>query len=219
MIVARFKARLPPEMWIADVSEAMPDATFRLLSGVQIDDGAVELGEAISDDPEAIGAAVADHGSIYDISVLATDNRRVLSKYVTTDTELYDLVSASSLPVEFPVVVRDGWYELDLTGTRDEFEAVRQALDASGRAWELLSLVHDESPAGIVTERQEEVLNAALRKGYFEVPRECTLAELAAAIGIDKSTTSRILRRGASQVLQWCLTGGGAVNSDLHNFR
>jgi predicted DNA binding protein len=47
----------------------------------------------------------------------------------------------------------------------------------------------------------------ALRQGYFEVPRECSLAEVAAAVGIDKSTASEILRRGESRVLKRFLLG------------
>ncbi len=46
-------------------------------------------------------------------------------------------------------------------------------------------------------------------EGYYEVPRECTLAELAAKLEIDKSTASTIIRRGESRVLQWFLGGHG----------
>lgn len=46
-----------------------------------------------------------------------------------------------------------------------------------------------------------------MRHGYFEVPRECTLEELAARFDADKSTISAVLRRGESRVLKWFLTG------------
>jgi len=46
-----------------------------------------------------------------------------------------------------------------------------------------------------------------VREGYFEVPRDCTLAELADEIGVDKSTASGVLRRGEARVLKRFLTG------------
>lgn len=206
MIVARFRIRLPDETWIAEVSRSWPDATFRLLSGIQAETTAIELGEAIGDDPGSIGRAIAAHGSIVAYRKLEVTDDRVLAKYETTDTGLYEFVAESALPIEYPVVVENGWYEFDLTGTREEFDRFAGALDAAGRPYELLSVVHAEDATDVVTERQRTVLAAALRAGYFDVPRTCTLAELAADLDVDKSTASRILRRGEAQVMRWFLT-------------
>ena len=206
MISARIRAELPEEMWVADVSRRMPDTTFRLLSGVRADETAVELGEATGDDLSATGDAIAAHESIIEYEPLEVTDERALAKYETTDTLLYELVAASSIPVEYPVVVRDGWYELDITGTREEFERFQAVLDTSGRRYQLLSLLHESDTAGLLTDRQREVLEAGLREGYFEIPRDCTLAELAESVDADKSTVSRLLRRGEAQIIRHHLT-------------
>lgn len=206
MIVARFRARLPDGVWVGDVSREYPDAEFRLLSGIRAGDTAVELGEVVADDIAALERDIADHGSVIDFETVERTDGRLLARYETTDVDLYGFLSASSVPAEFPVVVCDGWYELDVTGTREEFDAVRAALEASGREYELLSLVHGESDSGLLTDRQAEVLDTALRAGYFETPRECTLADLADRLDVDKSTASRVVRRGQTRVLQRYLT-------------
>jgi predicted DNA binding protein len=206
MIDARFRIRLPPDTWVREVSESLPTARFRLLSGVRTGETAVELGEVVADDPEAAGRRIADHPSISDYERLEADDERLLGKYETADTGLYEFVERSAVPPEFPVVVRNGWYEFDLTGTREEFDRVRAALEESGREYELLSIVGESASDGLVTDRQRELLDAALREGYFEVPRECTLADLADSTGVDKSTASRVLRRGETEVLRWYLT-------------
>jgi hypothetical protein len=54
MIDARFRIELPAGLWVAEVSTAVPDATFRLLSGLRTGDGAVELGEVVTDDPVTV---------------------------------------------------------------------------------------------------------------------------------------------------------------------
>lgn len=207
MIGARFRIRLPPEMWIAEVSRTFPEATFRLLSGVRSGDVATELGEVRTGDPAGVAAAFEAHDAIADFEPLERDDDRLLAKYDTTDVDLYAFVEDAGFPPEFPIEVRDGRYEFDLTGTREEFDRFRETLDGLGVPYELLSKVDADRTDRLVTDRQRELLAAALRRGYFEVPRECTLAELAEAVGVDKSTASGVLRRGEARIVAWFLTG------------
>ena len=206
MIAARLRIRLPEELWIAAVSCAHPKATFRLLSGIRAANRAVELGEVTADDPAAVSDAIAAHPSVTAYEELERTADRVLAKYETTDTGLYEFVAESGLPIEYPVTAENGWYEFDLTGSRAEFDRFRAAIEGAGRQYELLSLVHSTDPSGLLTERQRDVLTAALRAGYFELPRDCTLADLAAELDIDKSTASRVLRRGQTRIIKWFLT-------------
>nr|WP_202904512.1 helix-turn-helix domain-containing protein [Haloarcula rubripromontorii] len=206
VIAARLRIRLPDDVWIADVSQANPKATFRLLSGIRAGATAVELGEVTTDDPATVGDAIATHPSVTAYEELERTTDRVLAKYETTDTALYEFVAESGLPIEYPVTAENGWYEFDLTGSRAEFDRFQAAIEDAGRQYELLSLVHSTDPAGLLTDRQRDVLTAALRAGYFELPRDCTLADVAAALDIDKSTASRVLRRGQTRIVKWFLT-------------
>ncbi|MFP8954635.1 helix-turn-helix domain-containing protein [Natrialbaceae archaeon A-arb3/5] len=207
MITASLRIRLPENAWVAELSESFPDATFRLLAGTQTGETAVELGEIVDDDPRAVTDAVAAHSSIVEYNRLELTDDRSIAKYETTDTMLYGFVEESSFPLEFPVVVENGWYELDFTGTRGAFDRLRTILDATEYPYELQSLVEAGDATALLTDRQREVLDTALREGYFDVPRNCTLAELAAELGIDKSTASGILRRGERRILVQALTG------------
>jgi len=40
-----------------------------------------------------------------------------------------------------------------------------------------------------------------VEEGYFEVPRECTLEDLADTLDVDKSTASETIRRGTGRVI------------------
>lgn len=192
---------------MTEVSQTHPDATFGLLSGYRTGESAIELGEVVAEEPDASVDAMRSHPAITRYELLESTDGRALAKYETTDTDLYDFVETSSLPVEFPVVARNGWFEFDLTGTRDELDHLRTNLDASGVAYELQSLVHTTDSDALLTDRQRELLEIAIREGYYEVPRECTLAELAETDGIDKATASTILRRGEATLIKWFLTG------------
>lgn len=205
MIRAQFRIQLPAHLWVAEVSTAFPQATFRLLSGIKTGETAVELGETITDEPAAVVEATRAHEAITAYELLESDGRRVLAKYETTDTDLYEFVQSSSLTIEFPVTVVNGWYEFSLTGTREELDRFQAALDGRSRAYELRSLVRTTEPDGLLTARQREVLEAAVRAGYFEVPRQSTLAEVAAGLDVDKSTASGVLRRAQGRLVKWFL--------------
>lgn len=206
VIDARFRIRLPPDLYITDVSRAFPDAEFRLLSGVRTGETAIELGEAVTDAPEAVTSVFRRHDAVSEFDVLERTDDRLLSSYETTDVDLYAFIEDGGFPPEFPIAVRNGHYEFDLTGTRTEFDQFRETLDAIGTPYELLSKVHRRESERLLTRRQEELLSAGLRAGYFEVPRSCTLAELAETVGVDKSTASGVIRRAQARLIAWYLT-------------
>lgn len=200
---------LPEETWIAAISRSFPDATFRLLTGVPVGDRTVELGEIVGANAESASAAIRSHADVVAYDLLYADEERTLARYESTDQRLFEFASRSSLPPEFPVVVENGRFEFDLTATRERFEAIGAALDDGPFDYDLLSVVETDDGEDVLTDRQRECLDAALRRGYFEVPRECTLADVAAAVGVDKSTASETLRRGENRVLKQFLLGPG----------
>nr|WP_305148845.1 helix-turn-helix domain-containing protein [Halobellus inordinatus] len=91
--------------------------------------------------------------------------------------------------------------EFDLTATQEQFEAFGSTLDETGRRYDLLTLSHTDERDSVLTDRQRECLTAAHRLGYFDVPRECSLAELADTLGVDKSSASETIRRGTGRLV------------------
>lgn len=200
---------LPPDLWVAKVSKLFPNATFRLLAGVPQGDRALELGEVVGETPKAAVDAMREHPDIPTIECLHLDNQRALTRYEAADQRLYEFLGASSLPPEFPLSVENGRMEFDLTATQAQFDAFGEVLDDSGLQYDLLTVVHtDEDGTALLTDRQRECLTVALRRGYFEVPRNCTLAEVAELLDIDTSTASETIRRGQARVLKQHLISG-----------
>lgn len=71
----------------------------------------------------------------------------------------------------------------------------RREITPSTAEWhELLSSIPD---------RQREVLNLALECGYFEIPRQVTLEELADEMDITKTTASNHLRKAEKRVMEF----------------
>lgn len=202
VIRARFRLWLPDGLWVDDVSRSFPDASLRLLAGVPMDDRTLELGETRAKDPRAVAEAIRNQPDVGSFELLHCDEERSLSKYETSDQRLFQFLGSSSLVPEFPLVVEDGVMSFAITASRDDFEAFGDQLDASGLRYELLFVVHrDESEGGLLTDRQLECLTVAWQMGYFEVPRDASLAEVADALDVDTSTVSETVRRGTARVL------------------
>ena len=207
MIRARFRMTLAEDLWVSEVSTSFPEATLRLLTGVPKGDRALELGEVRAENAGTVADAIRNHQDVVAYDQVFAGDRRVVAQYEADEKSLYEFLWASSLPPEFPIVVENGEMEFDLTATQAQFDAFGSALDERGRQYELLTLVHTDERDGLLTDRQREYLTAAHRRGYFDVPRECTLAELADALGVDKSTVSVTLRRGTERVVGQFLVG------------
>lgn len=206
MVTGVFRIELPPDAWIRDVSTAFPDVRFRLLTGIEAGGGsAVELGETSGPDAVEAAAGVGDHPAVSEFETLYAGEERVLSQYRTADRSLYGFLRESALPPEFPLVVEDGWLECEVTAPRERLAGLESRMASSELNFELRSIAERPGREGLLTDRQRELLTAGLANGYYDVPRERTLTELADDAGIDPSTASGVIRRAERKIVAWFL--------------
>lgn len=205
-VTARFGIELPADAWIAQVSQAFPETEFRLLAGYPTERGAMHLGEVRTATPDAVGEAIATHPSVHEYRRLHETDDRSLARYETTGSGLYSFLERTDLVVDYPVVVRDGWFVVEFTDSRERFDALRTGLEAADWSFELHSVVEAVERRDVLTDRQQEVLERAFRAGYYEVPRDATLATVADDLGVDKSTASETLRRAEARLVAYHLS-------------
>lgn len=76
--------------------------------------------------------------------------------------------------------------------------------DRDGVTVSLRSIDHeieDSTPDGPLTPAQRETLELAVERGYFSIPRDTTLSELADQLGVSDQATSERIRRGVQALL------------------
>ncbi|AGN00530.1 transcription regulator [Salinarchaeum sp. Harcht-Bsk1] len=61
--------------------------------------------------------------------------------------------------------------------------------------------------AGALTDRQREIVDAALEEGYYEEPREASVEDVATATGCAPSTAAEHLRKAEAVVMERAATG------------
>lgn len=198
---ARFRVELPQSAWIGEVSRAHPEAVFRMLSGLERQTSAVELGEILADPVSPATETLRSHPSVEGYDLLYEDRGRVLARYEVTDLSLYRFLQSAGVPPEFPLVAGEGSFEIDVTASPSRLREIEEGLDALALDHEVLFVVEREASQTLLTDRQQDVLETAYREGYFEVPRDADLGDLAQQLDVDESTVSGVLRRAEEKVL------------------
>ena len=193
----------PPHTWIQKIVSKYP-ATVRLLDcrSVEGTGGVHELFE-ISIDTKHIESLLNDLRKdpyVYKVDAIETKKGLVMGSLKThkctacrsfATSECF-LVSAKSNP--------EGLVEWKVLSSGSGLKKLLDNLEKGGVKAEIRSITElkDENA---LTERQEEILQIALEKGYFEYPKKMDIAELAKLLGISKPTLSEILRRGQKKIL------------------
>jgi hypothetical protein len=93
--------------------------------------------------------------------------------------------------------------------SREAFAALREAVESRYGRFRTRRMYEEEAPedGGVVTPAQREALVTALEAGYFEVPRACSQADVAAALGVSDQAVSSRLRRGTAALVRGVLGG------------
>lgn len=159
-------------------------------------------------DFEAVESALETDHTVATYSRLsAQGNRQLYRIEFTADAELLSpaVLERDGLMVETRSH-RDGWLvKLQLHEHRVLHELYEDAT-ARDITVEVLEITNDEAvPADDsrgLTPSQAEALVAAYEHGYYDEPRDTSLEELAAVLGISPTAVSGRLRRGSARLIE-----------------
>lgn len=102
----------------------------------------------------------------------------------------------------------DAWRLTIRFAARDQFERFRTHLrdhDIEFRLEELTQASAPQQFMGGLTGPQRDALVAAVQEGYFAIPRDATMADVADRLGISTQAASERLRRGVERFVETML--------------
>jgi predicted DNA binding protein len=109
-----------------------------------------------------------------------------------------------------PVVFHEtGTVRFEAVGETDALSTFHETLSEFGDL--TIDAVHEferERSPSRLTDRQRAALEAAVSVGYYEVPREGTVADVADVIDCSTSTAGELLRKAEAAVVEHYTTGG-----------
>jgi len=184
----------PPQSWIKRVAAQFP-STIRVLDCRSLPDGegVQELFEVTStaELSEKIVDYLRQDSYVYDIDIVKAEQGRVIGSLKThkcTACKTFAaadcfLVSATSKP--------DGKLEWEVLGSDTMVKSLMHKLENQNVAGEVVKVSKLKGEAEL-TARQENILQIALEKGYFEFPKRITLRQLARVLDVSPATLSEI---------------------------
>ncbi|RLM59951.1 helix-turn-helix domain-containing protein, partial [Halorubrum sp. Atlit-26R] len=120
------------------------------------------------------------------------------------DLDGLEALATADAIIERIEVLPSGWRQTGWFADRDTFGEFSSFWQRNAD-FQLLRLTHDdesEPPGDGLTDRQREALRIAYERGYFEIPRQASLEDIAAELEISASSVSERLRRAQTELIE-----------------
>ncbi|AHF99609.1 bacterio-opsin activator [Halostagnicola larsenii XH-48] len=194
---------------LADTCQSNPDLELRVESVAGEGKHPMTLVWFSSCDREAVESALADDSTVTDFKQLLTSSdgteRLYRLEYDSNVTERCECVFEYDGSI-LDAKVSDGQWTLRLLFPRREsLSSAIEAIEGFDVTVDVRRMVEADRNADLeasaaLTEPQREAIAEAYRQGYYDVPREISLEELARELNISHQALSERLRR-ANRVL------------------
>lgn len=211
MTHARLSITLPERTWIGTVSRRYPDVDVTVLAAIPDEQSGFALARIEGDRLEDFIADMRRQDGITEAAVIRRGDREFVVHFETNAPLLLFASRESGMPIRLPVHIRNGRARAEFTGGEGRLTELGEKLDEMGVAYDLEYVQRDPDLTELLTDRQLELLRAAVEAGYYDHPRRCSMTELADSVGIAKSTCCEILQRVESRLIGHYLN---RVNAD-----
>jgi predicted DNA binding protein len=199
---AELELTIPKSVWIGELSRSYPDASFEILTVFPQESGGVALAEVVAADLEGLVEELAAYEEVTATDVLQRSDDTALVQFETSNPVMLLPVRNAGTPLELPFSVQDGVVSWEVTAPRDRLSRLADQLRDFGISFDVVAVHQEMETEQLLTPKQQELIHTAVKEGYYDTPRDCTLTELADAVGIAKSTCSETLHRAEEKVVK-----------------
>lgn len=193
--------------WLAVLSTEFPEDEFRIVATQLREDGALVVLEVRTPRGEALVECFEDAPEVHALEVLHADEQTVLLQFVTRSSRAYNPLVESKTVSVYPTILQDGRFTVTVMAPHERLSRYTDELAAAGIPYQIVSLAQSFDSTELLTDRQAEVVTLAVERGYYDTPRGCTVTELSDALGIEKSSASRLLHRAESRIVTQFVAG------------
>ncbi|WP_123534710.1 helix-turn-helix domain-containing protein [Halosimplex salinum] len=199
---AKLEITVPDSVWIGELSRNYPDAQFEILTVFPKGEGGVALAEITAEAVEEIVVEMDAYEEVTSTDYLQRTDDTALVQFETSNPVLLLPVRNAGTPLELPFTVVDGTVQWEVTAPRDRLSTLGDQLRQFGIDFEVIAVRQEMETEQLLTPKQHRLVQTAVREGYYDTPRECTLTELADESDIAKSTCSETLHRAEEKIVK-----------------
>lgn len=204
---AELSISLPTDVWLRDVSTAHPATEFEVVTALAGERAGIALLSVASDYLVSILTDVEGRRDVTGVELIWKRDSTGLLQVETESAPLLLPLWRAGIPIEMPFSVRDGTATWELTTSSDRLSELGSLLEETDIGYDLeyVAEIGASEVDRLLTDRQREVLLAAFEAGYYAVPRESTLTEVAEELDVSKATASDVVHRAESALVSWFL--------------
>ena len=199
------------EFVLRDTLSAVPGVEFNWERVVGSGGGTVfPLVWARGGERDELEAALADDPTVERASLLAEFDGKRLYRIEWDDTVqlLVRMITNSHATIMDLSATARGWSLRVLYPSREAFSKAREFCDAHNLTFDIESIHALDGEPGDryqLTPDQFTALTTAYERGYFEIPRQATLNEIAEELGVSHQALSERLRRAHNTLIEQTL--------------
>lgn len=208
----------PVEQALAETPDITPVAIHQTKL---LDDGTCITLLQVRGTLDRLHDVLSSHSSVWEYAVAGERDGFV---YLQSDPHelaqsLLTVQDNSELIVEMPLEhTDDGGLRATVIGDNETFQRAVDALPADIEfTIERIGNYHPDMRQlfSTLTDRQQEILSAAIHKGYYEDPRRASQRDIAERLGIAPGTVSQHLRRIEAKVFSEFIPGETTIDPEV----
>ncbi|MFH5801138.1 helix-turn-helix domain-containing protein [Haladaptatus sp. CMAA 1911] len=206
-LTAEFKLQ-SPQLPLTDVAATAPDLRFQLESAEQPRSGPVVFFIRVTGSSfNGVETALDESASVRE-SVLISEISSIRMYQIISDSPRPAFLDTLWFQKTFPesvVISPDGWRVKQQFTNRDEFTAYREFWCSIGFSFHLDRLYNAQTPDSELiglSNKQREALLTAYEKGYFAVPQQTSLDDIAEILDISRSSLAERLHRAQAHLIE-----------------
>jgi predicted DNA binding protein len=202
---ARLTIDVPETVWIGELSARHPDLVFEVLTALSGETAGIALVRLDADDPLPVITEIQERDDVEAVDLLWKHDDAALLQIETTNPLPLVPIWRAGVPLRMPFEIQDGEATWEVTTSSGRLSTLQTALDDVGIAFtvEYVQAIDASQADRLLTDRQQEVLTAAVEAGYYRSPREATLTDVADLLGIATATCSDVLHRAEGHLVHW----------------
>jgi len=177
-------------------SRAHPELTIEVLNRSDLTEHVSVSDYWITGGPPGVWAReIAGYSDVRKVETLAEVGGGCLYRITYSSPPIVYVYRMLGIPMQFPLRIQAGFLTWEVVARRSEFEAVLEHAREVAPDFQVVS-IRDRplrSHLPMLTDAQQRLLSQSMAAGYFAVPREITLTELARRLGRSKSGISEAI--------------------------
>jgi hypothetical protein len=195
LAIVKIELDLRQSSWVAGFSRKHPDLLLEIHSALRLRGNQILTDIEVFGPPKDWGPEISALPGVAEVSRLAVPPEFGRYRVLYRLSSVQALVAQFEVLLQYPLTIQNGVCSAEVVDRLSRIRRLVAALRASGYDARLVSLRQESlrSRRPNLTRVQREVFNQAVASGYFHVPRQITLTQLAERLSRSKSSVSETL--------------------------